>query len=71
MYDTDDIETETGHCEPGHHTWVGGMCYVHNEDVAGVAEERARQVAAGTSSSLVECETCGKTYAPGDEWPED
>ncbi len=59
------------YCAPGRHTWVAGMMYVNDEDVAGVAEERARQVAAGTSSSLVECETCGKTYESGDEWPED
>lgn len=35
------------------HTWVAGMMYVHNEDVATIARNR-----------LVECEKCGISYSP-------
>ncbi len=39
------------------HTWVGGMCYVHDEDAATVNAER---VARGVSP--LECERCGASY---------
>lgn len=44
------------------HSWVAGMMYVSDEDVASVAEERAAK-----GIRPVECETCEKVYAPGDE----
>lgn len=50
-------------CKPGRHVWIGGMCYVDNEDAQALAEGRLK---AGIQS--VTCETCGKTYKPGDEW---
>lgn len=40
------------------HSWVGGMIYVHDEDLESVARERAEW------GGTVECEKCDAIYVP-------
>lgn len=39
------------------HTWVGGMCYVHEDDAEAVNAERLSK-----SLTPLECENCGESY---------
>ena len=43
-------------CREWSHAWVGGMCYLSDEDVEEAAKHRP-----------VHCERCGAQYRPGEE----
>lgn len=51
------IGTREWDCERDGHTWVGGMCYVHDEDAESTNAERLDK-----GLDPLECERCEAKY---------